>query len=164
MTYCIRATLTDLVNLFVNPFLSSKFHFLYNHYHFPRTTSSQQSNPTMRLLPKANTSYNTDVTPNTKHVQRDPSLRSLAKEDEKEEALLNVPATFTHIRLRPKRHHCSPRRSLRHQRTSRPILSTVAREELYTSLRACRLWNTVARSTKIHAMSPIPLHTDTVHA
>lgn len=44
------------------------------------------------------------------------------------------------------------------------ILSNASKEDLGTSRCVCKLWNTVARSIKIHVMSPILLHTDTAHA
>ena len=44
------------------------------------------------------------------------------------------------------------------------VLSNVSKEDLDGSRCVCRLWNTVARSIKIHVLSPIRLYTDTVHA
>ena len=44
------------------------------------------------------------------------------------------------------------------------ILSNVSKEDIDSSRCVCRLWNTVARSIKIHVLSPIHLYTDTVHA
>jgi len=121
MTYRIRAALTDLVDLFINLFLSSKFQF------FATITTSylrQVSNRAiLQYASQRRPTHHTILTyPLASDMHRGLHLRSVADQEneEQEEALFDDSTLFTAFRLRPCRHRSSPHRSLRDQRTSLP--------------------------------------------